>query len=80
MAAAEASDRVATVPFAYRYYPTVREARARAHGRALGELKLISGGYLQDWLLDAAAENWRVEPELGAAHVPSPTSARTGAT
>ena len=65
VAAAEASDRVATVPFAYRYYPTVREARARAHGRALGELKLISGGYLQDWLLDAAAENWRVEPELG---------------
>ena len=63
--AAERSGRVATVPFVYRYYPTVREARARAGAGALGDLQLIHGGYLQDWLLSPSDDNWRVEPELG---------------
>jgi predicted dehydrogenase len=56
---------VATVPFVYRYYPTVREARARVRAGALGELHLLHGGYLQDWLLEASDDNWRVEPSLG---------------
>jgi predicted dehydrogenase len=56
---------VATVPFVYRYHPVVREARARiAHGD-LGPLRLIHGSYLQDWLLDPASNNWRVDPALG---------------
>jgi predicted dehydrogenase len=63
--AADSSGRVATVPFVYRYYPTVREARVRARGGALGELRLIAGGYQQDWLLDASDDNWRVDPALG---------------
>ncbi len=63
--AAELAGRVATVPFVYRYYPTVREARARARAGALGELRLLYGGYLQDWLLAPSDDNWRVEPELG---------------
>lgn len=62
---ATASGRVASVPFVYRYYPTVREARARAGSGDLGELSLLHGGYLQDWLLEATDKNWRVEPELG---------------
>ena len=33
VAAAERTGRVATVPFVYRYYPTVREARAHRHFR-----------------------------------------------
>lgn len=58
---------VATVPFVYRYHPVVREARARiAHGD-LGPLRLIHGSYLQDWLLDPASNNWRVDPALGGA-------------
>ena len=58
---------VATVPFVYRYHPVVREARARiAHGE-LGPLRLIHGSYLQDWLLDPASNNWRVDPALGGA-------------
>jgi predicted dehydrogenase len=64
-ATAERSGRVATVPFVYRYYPTVREARARARAGALGDLQLIYGGYLQDWLLSPSDDNWRVEPALG---------------
>jgi len=65
LAAAELAGRVATVPFVYRYYPTVREARARVRGGALGELRLLYGGYLQDWLLASSDDNWRVEPSLG---------------
>jgi len=65
VAAAEASGAVATVPFAYRYYPTVREARARVRAGAIGELKLLQGGYLQDWLLSADDDNWRVDASRG---------------
>jgi predicted dehydrogenase len=62
--AAEAAGLVATVPFAYRYYPTVREARIRVQAAA-GSARLIHGAYLQDWLLDVDDYNWRVEAELG---------------
>jgi len=66
-ALAASTGRVATVPFVYRYHPVVREARARiAHGE-LGPLRLIHGSYLQDWLLDPASNNWRVDPALGGA-------------
>lgn len=64
LAAAEAAGVVATVPFAYRYYPTVREARLRVRDTA-GGARLIHGAYLQDWLLDVDDYNWRVEAELG---------------
>jgi len=58
---------VATVPFVYRYHPVVREARARITQGELGPLHLIHGSYLQDWLLDPASNNWRVDPALGGA-------------
>ncbi|GHH60523.1 Gfo/Idh/MocA family protein [[Pseudomonas] boreopolis] len=58
---------VATVPFVYRYHPVVREARARIAQGDLGPLRLIHGSYLQDWLLDPASNNWRVDPALGGA-------------
>jgi predicted dehydrogenase len=58
---------VVTVPLVYRYYPTVREARARLHEGGSGDVRLISGGYLQDWLLRADDDNWRVDAELGGA-------------
>ena len=58
---------VATVPFVYRYHPVVREARARIAQGELGPLHLIHGSYLQDWLLDPASNNWRVDPALGGA-------------
>ncbi|MCU1125927.1 Gfo/Idh/MocA family oxidoreductase [Stenotrophomonas maltophilia] len=58
---------VATVPFVYRYHPVVREARARIADGELGPLHLIHGSYLQDWLLDPASNNWRVDPALGGA-------------
>ncbi|UYK83432.1 Gfo/Idh/MocA family oxidoreductase [Xanthomonas sacchari] len=66
-ALARATGLVATVPFVYRYHPVVREARARIAQGELGPLRLIHGSYLQDWLLDQASNNWRVDPALGGA-------------
>lgn len=56
---------VATVPFVYRYYPTVREAAARAAANEFGVIRLIHGSYLQDWLSDPSAWNWRVDAAQG---------------
>ncbi len=66
-ALAAATGLLATVPFVYRYHPVVREARARIAQGELGPLRLIHGSYLQDWLLDPASNNWRVDPALGGA-------------
>ncbi len=64
---AEESGRLAAVPFAYRYYPTVREARERVRTGATGPLWLLHGTYLQDWMLRPDDDNWRVESDLGGA-------------
>jgi predicted dehydrogenase len=55
------------VPFVYRYYPTVREARARIARGDAGRLWMLHGSYLQDWLSSPAATNWRVDPARGGA-------------
>ena len=64
-AVASETGSVATVPFVYRYYPTVREARARIAAGEAGPLWLLHGSYLQDWLAGSEDTNWRVDPELG---------------
>lgn len=64
---ARAAGVVAAVPFIYRYYPMVREARARVHAGSSGPVRLIHGSYLQDWLSRAEDQNWRVDPRLGGA-------------
>jgi predicted dehydrogenase len=65
LAAAGAARTVATVPFAYRFNPVVREARARIAAGSLGPVRLIHGGYLQDWLASADDDNWRVDAQQG---------------
>jgi predicted dehydrogenase len=65
--AAAGSGRVATVPFVYRFYPVVREARARVAAGTIGPLRLIHGCYLQDWLATEEDDNWRVDAELAGA-------------
>ncbi len=57
----------AAVPFVYRYYPTVREARERVAGGETGAVRLLHGSYLQDWLLRSDDDNWRVDERLGGA-------------
>ncbi len=65
--AAAESGLQAAVPFVYRYYPTVREARERVASGQTGPLRLLHGTYLQDWLLRPDDANWRVDEELGGA-------------
>lgn len=56
---------VHAVAFNIRFYPLVRHARALVQQGALGEVRLVHGSYLQDWLLWETDWNWRVTPELG---------------
>jgi predicted dehydrogenase len=65
--AASAAHKVAGVPFVYRYYPTVREARERVRAGVSGPIRLLHGSYLQDWLLRPEDDNWRVDAHLGGA-------------
>jgi predicted dehydrogenase len=58
---------VASVPYIYRFYPSVREARARIQRGDAGELRVLHGSYLQDWLARPGDNNWRVDPALGGA-------------
>src|SRR3954453_17812924 len=65
--AAADSGRVAAVPFVYRYYPCVREARERVRTGETGPVRIIHGTYLQDWLLRPTDDNGRVDEQLGGA-------------
>jgi predicted dehydrogenase len=66
--AAVAGERVATVPFVYRFYPAVREARARIAAGEAGPLHLLYGAYLQDWQAGGAPAGWRGEIAEGGAY------------
>lgn len=54
----------ATVPFVYRYHPSVREARARVSSMD-DSLVLLHGYYLQDWLSRESTLNWRLDSSIG---------------
>lgn len=58
---------IAAVPFVYRYHPMAAEARARVRGGFVGDVRLIHGHYLQDWLSEPSDNNWRVDPRQGGA-------------
>jgi predicted dehydrogenase len=63
--AAAGSGRATGVPFVYRFYPTIREARERVATGRTGPVRLLHGTYLQDWLLRSDDTNWRVDEQLG---------------
>ena len=56
---------VNAVDFNYRFYPLNQEAHARVQSGELGKVLVITGSYLQDWLLLPTDYNWRIEPDLG---------------
>ena len=64
-AAATAAGVVHAIPFAYRFYGSVREARARILASPRGDVRIVHGSYLQDWLSRPDDTNWRVDPALG---------------
>lgn len=59
------ADVLAFVPFVYRFYAAVREARERIAEQGAGPLWLLHGTYLQDWLASPDLTNWRVDPSVG---------------
>lgn len=61
------------VPFVYRYHPMVREARARVRAGHAGDILTLNGVYLQDWLLAATDDNWRVNARTGGPSRALPT-------
>lgn len=56
---------VGAVNFNIRFYPLCQEARAMVRRGDLGDVYIIQGSYLQDWLFYYTDWNWRLEPELG---------------
>ncbi len=66
--AALARGQVATVPFVYRFYPVVREIRARVAAGDAGAVHVLHGAYLQDWQAAGAPAGWRADPAEGSAH------------
>jgi predicted dehydrogenase len=58
---------VAAVNFNLRFYPINQHVRQLVADGSIGAPRLLSGHYLQDWLLFETDWNWRVEPEVGGA-------------
>jgi len=65
VALAEEQGLVNAVNFNIRFYPLAQQARAMVQKGDLGEVYIVQGSYLQDWLLLPTDWNWRLEPELG---------------
>jgi predicted dehydrogenase len=59
--------RHAAVAYTYRGYPMIRRARSLIRDGTLGTIRLIHGGYVQDWLAGPEDYNWRLEPEVSGA-------------
>jgi len=64
---ADRGGRVAAVNFNIRFYPVNQHARDVVSAGSVGDVRLISGRYFQDWLLMESDWNWRLEPDRGGA-------------
>jgi predicted dehydrogenase len=57
----------AATTLTYRGYPMVHRARSIVGNGGIGDVRLVHGGYVQDWLADPGDYNWRLEPDIGGA-------------
>jgi predicted dehydrogenase len=62
---AEETGLVNAINFNIRFYPMVHQARSMVQSGEIGNLFILQGSYLQDWLLLPTDWNWRLEPDLG---------------
>jgi predicted dehydrogenase len=53
--------------FNIRYYPLNQHAHELIAAGELGQVRLVTGRYFQDWLLLESDWNWRLEPDRGGA-------------
>jgi predicted dehydrogenase len=65
LALAEEHGVVHGVNFNYRQHASVQNLRAIIAIGNLGNVNLVHGSYLQDWLLYESDFNWRLAPEVG---------------
>src|SRR5208283_5436509 len=56
---------VGGVAYNLRYYPLSQESRSLIKRGAIGQVQLVHGSFLQDWLLFPTDWNWRLESKLG---------------
>jgi len=61
------SSKIAAVNYNIRFYPLNQHLRAAIDAGELGDVRLISGHYFQDWLMYDTDWNWRLETEHGGA-------------
>ena len=64
---ARASGRLAVLAYNYRFHPMVVELVARVAAGEIGAVHDVRGMFLQDWLLLAGDDNWRVDAARGGA-------------
>jgi predicted dehydrogenase len=64
---ARASGRIAAVCYNIRFYPLNQHACGLVASGALGDIRLITGHYHQDWLAKETDWNWRLVPSAGGA-------------
>jgi predicted dehydrogenase len=55
---------VTAINFNYRGYPLIQHARGMVSRGELGDVRLVHGHYLQDWLLYDTDYNWRLESKV----------------
>jgi predicted dehydrogenase len=65
VALAAESGLVNAVNFNIRFYPLNQHVRDLVHDGVVGDVRLVSGHYFQDWLLLETDWNWRLVPGLG---------------
>ncbi len=61
------SGRVNATNFNIRYYPLNQHAHELIADGGLGQVRLVTGRYFQDWLLLDSDWNWRLQPDQGGA-------------
>jgi len=64
---AKGSGRLAAVCYNIRFYPLNQQARGMVAAGELGDIRLVSGHYHQDWLARPTDWNWRLEADKGGA-------------
>ena len=62
---AQVSGKIAAVCYNTRFYPLNQQAHRMVADGELGEIRLISGHYHQDWLAKPTDWNWRLEADQG---------------
>lgn len=62
---AESTGLVHVTNFNLRFYPICQHVHGLVRSGGLGTVRLVSGHYLQDWLLLESDWNWRVDARLG---------------